>query len=97
MDIHRKSDALSFQNDICNELYYINTLINVTKSVCQEREFKSDYYGIPNNYTKQISDERNEYISLLSLVSDKLKYIMTLNLSLEKELSLNKNSDYCCR
>jgi len=97
MDINRKSCALSFQDEVFNELYYMNTLINVTKNACQEREFKGEYYGIPKDFVKNISDERNEYISLLSLASDKLKNTLTLNLSLEKELTLNKNTNYCRR
>ena len=84
--INHKSDALSYQDEVFNELYYTKTLVEATKTCCQDREFKGQYYGIPQNYIPMISDERNEYISLLTLISDKLKNMHKLNLCLEKEI-----------
>lgn len=80
MDYCRKSDALAYQDEVLSELYSINTLVNATKTCCQLREFNGEYYGIPKDYVPMISNERNEYISLLSILSDKINYIGKLNL-----------------
>ncbi len=80
MDYCRKSDLLAYQDEILCELYNTNTLVNATKTCCQVREFNSDYYGIPKDYVPMISNERNEYISMLTIIADKLNYIGTLKI-----------------
>ena len=60
----------------------------MTKTSCLERECKGQYYGIPKENLKLLSDERNEYIAMLDLISDKLSDILDINLCMEEELSL---------
>lgn len=84
----RKSDILSCNSKAYDELHNTAVLIHAIKTCCQTREFLGEYYGIPQDFTEMLSNERNEYISLLSMTSDKLDKLKDLNLSLERELSL---------
>ncbi len=93
---NRKSDVLLYQNDVFDKLYYANTLVNMTKTSCLEREIKGQYYGVTDENLKKLSNERNEYIAMLELISDKLSDIFNLNLGIEEELSLQKNTDNRC-
>ncbi len=70
------------------ELYIIESIVNMTMSSCQEREFSGQYYGIPAENLPQLSAERNNYINMLMLLSERIANIMTLNLSMEKEITL---------
>ena len=97
MNLNLMTEALSCNDEVLNELFSTKALVNVTKNCCQEREFKGEYYGIPQHFIPKISDERNEYISLLTLISDKLKYIHKLNLNMEEKLSLYENTNYRSR
>ena len=87
MDQSLISGVLLYQNKVFDELYHANTLIYATISSCQEKEFKSEYYGIPKDFIPMISNERNGYISLLTIASDKLKYVNKLNLNIEEKIS----------
>ena len=91
------NSVLMYNEEIFNELYNAGVLINATKCCCMDREFRGEYYGIPQNYIVEISNERNEYLSLLSLLSDKINHIHTLSRSIEKELTLQQDTDYCGR
>ena len=81
MDCCRKSEYLSYQDEVLEGLFDAKTLVNVTKKCCLTREFNGDYYGIPKDYVPMISNERNEYISLLTLISDKLYNIGQLKIN----------------
>ena len=90
---NRKSDVLLYQNEVFNQLHYANTLVKMTKTSCMDREFNKQYYGINNENSVKLSDERNEYIAMMDLISDKLSDILNINLCIEKELCLQKNSN----
>ena len=94
---NRKSDILHCQNDVFDKLHYASTLVNMTKTYCLEREFSGQYYGLQKENLKKLSDERNEYVAMLDLISDKLSDIFNINLNIEEKLSLQKNPDNCCR
>lgn len=97
MDLNHKSCILSYQNSVFDKLYYASTLVNMTKTSCLEREFRGQYYGISPENSEQLSNERNEYVAMLNLISDKLSDIKNINICIEEELSLNQNSYYCSR
>lgn len=80
-----------------NEMYVLNTMINMIKQSCEEKENKSMYYGTNYETIKNISNERNDYINMLAVVSDKISNIMSLFLSMEREIALYKDSNNCCR
>lgn len=91
-----KSDIMSYQNDVFEKLHCACTLVNMTKCSCLEREFKGQYYGISPKLSKLLSNERNEYLDMLELISDKLSDILKINLCMESEL-LQENADNSCR
>jgi hypothetical protein len=69
-----------------DELYYLNTLVKMTKSSCQDREFRGEYFGMDCEGIKKLSSERNDYINMLNLMSDKLSNLININLSIENEI-----------
>ena len=83
-----KKNVLAYNEEAVNEIYNVDVLVNAIKCCCMEKEFKGEYYGIPNVFVQQISNERNEYLSLLTILSDKIKYINSLQYKIEKELTL---------
>ena len=96
--LHHKSDALTYQDKAFDELYSATTLVGATLTCCKEREYNRQYYGIPNDFIRMISNERNEYISLLTIIFDKLQCLNKINIKIEQELSLLKeNSNDCGR
>ena len=81
-----------------NEMYVMNTVINMVKHSCEDREFRAEYYGAKSSdIARKISDERNDYINMLSVVSDRISAIMSLLILMEKEFSLNQNAHNCRR
>ena len=89
MSLEYESELSEYQSELYTELYNTKTLVNAAITCCQEREFRGEYYGIPHNFTQYISNERNEYLSLLTLAFDKIKYIDKLILYIENELTRN--------
>ena len=80
-------EGVKFYQKGYDELYKINTLLNVTKNRCQELEFKGEYYGIPYKKSIKLSSERNDYITMLEIISDKVSSLMSLYNLLEKDYS----------
>lgn len=90
-------NILMYHEKLLNEIYDADVLLKATKCCCQEKEFRGEYYGIPQNFTQMISNERNEYLSLLTLILNKISHINTLNEHIENELTLHKNTNNSCR
>lgn len=84
-----KNNVLAYNEELLNEVYSADVLLNATICCCKEREFRGEYYGIPQNFVHNISNERNEYLSLLTMLSDKIKSINILNRRVEEELILH--------
>lgn len=81
-----------------DELYMFETLIGVLKKSCESREFGGQYYGISSREgAKLLSAERNEYLNILTLLSDRVANLKKINLNLENDICLQKNPDDCCR
>ena len=80
--------------DAFDELYVVETIVKMTISACQEREFNGQYYDIPVKNIPLLSAERNNYINMLTLLSERVNNIMNLNLLMEKEIMLlEQNAD----
>ena len=73
---------------IFNELYMADTIVNITRNSCLDREFSGQYYGL--------SAERNNYINMLTILSEKISNIMELNIAMENEILLQENSNNGC-
>ena len=88
MSLINRNNALVYTEEVIDEVYSADVLLNATICCCQEKEFRGEYYGIPEVFVKKISNERNEYLSLMTLLSDKIRYIGTLHEHIERELTL---------
>lgn len=95
MDNTHNNKLLYIHQEAFEELYMIDTFVQLTRTSCQECEFKGEYYGITNEMSKKLSAERNNYINMLSIISDKISNIMDLNLTMEREIMLQQNTNNC--
>ena len=75
-----------------DELYVIDTLVKLTQKSCQDYEFSGQYYDISKDRIAELSMERNNYINMLNIISERISNIMQLNLTLEREISLQQDT-----
>ena len=85
----KKSDynLQHYCDDYYNNLYYLESIIKMTKNVCQEREFSSIYYNLPQKDIHVLSEERNHYINMLDLALDRVSDLKEINYNMENELT----------
>ncbi|MBQ6516102.1 hypothetical protein IJI31_02870 [bacterium] len=68
--------AVKEKNEIFwQNLYIIESLINILKDGCNNLEFNSVYYNDCKDYRFKLSEERNNCINTLSVVLEKLENI----------------------
>ena len=97
MNTH-ESDILTFNNKTIYEIRETTTLMNALLLSCQDKEFKGQYYNLPQNLIYKLSEERNGYMTLINLALEKLYNIQKYQLNLEHSISSShKNSYYCSR
>lgn len=94
---HNSNKLMNFCNQVFCELYVLDTLVKMTKEACEDREYNGQYYGIPVEKINKLSVERNNYINMLTLLSEKINRVMNINLQIEEELTLEQNPDNCSR
>ncbi len=75
------------------ELENINTILLMTKTFCINKEFNGIYYSLDKESTLQLSEERNNYINMLTILSEKVNTAKNLNMQLEQEIRLHNDSD----
>ncbi len=92
MDKDHIDKFICFYQELFNELYVIDSIVSMTKSCCLEREFSGQYYGATGENSAQLSAERNNYINMLTILSEKLANVINLNITAERELLSQKNS-----
>lgn len=97
MDKNHIDKFVCFYQELFNELYVIETIVNMTRNSCLEQEFNGQYYGTTGENSAQLSAERNNYINMLTILSEKISNIMNLNLSAEREVLLQKYSNNSSR
>ncbi len=93
MDKNYMDKFVCFYQELFNELYVIETIVNMTRNSCLEQEFNGQYYGATGENSAQLSAERNNYINMLTILSEKISNIMNLNLSAEREMLLQEHSN----
>lgn len=69
-----------------NKLYLLESILRLTKDVCQEKEFLSIYYNLPQKDKYVLSEERNHYINMLDLALDRVSDLKEINYKIENEL-----------
>lgn len=77
---------LSYHQESFNELYKIDTLVQITRKNFECIEFSGQYYGIPKEKISLLSAERNNLINMLEIVSDKISNIINLGMLMEDEI-----------
>ena len=87
MTHNQETDLNEFYQEAFREMYVVNTLINAVINNCQGKEFNAQYYGIPHEFTYRISDERNEYLNILNVASDRISELIELYLKHETAFS----------
>ncbi len=75
-----------------NQLYYLESILQLTKDVCQEKEFGAIYYNLPPKYKFILSEERNHYINMIDLALDKVANLKQINNGLENDLANYKST-----
>lgn len=74
---------LTIANDSCNEIESLESLIELTKKYCLDREINAIYYNLETTEKKVLSEERNHYINLLEIASEKVLLLKSKCLELE--------------
>ncbi len=80
------NQLLTFYNETFNELYKIDTLVQLTRTNCENIEFSGQYYGVPREIAAHLSAERNNYINVLSILSERIAEIINKSILIEDEI-----------
>lgn len=92
-----QGDVLTQFDATFNELFALKSIIKLTREICLDKEINSSYYNLSAEYKKSLSEERNNYINMLSIALDKVANIENISETIEKEIpSLQKNTNDCC-
>lgn len=66
-------NLINQNNKLYNDMYSINSLIKMLLETCKNTEFNGQYYGIMDTGQRfKLSNERNNYINVLTILSDKM-------------------------
>lgn len=74
-------------NEGIDELNTLKSVIELTNDYCYEMENNGNYYDLPTNHKLSLSKERNHYINMLKLASDKITSIIDISENIEEKLS----------
>ena len=77
---------LSYHQESFNELYKIETLVQITRKNFECIEFSGQYYGVPREIAAHLSAERNNYINVLSILSERIAEIINKSILIEDEI-----------
>ena len=56
-------------------LFQIDSILELTKDNCLEKELSAKYYELTDINQKKLSEERNHYINMISLAQEKFEMI----------------------
>ena len=60
-------------NFLLENLQHLESLIELTKNSCLEKEIYCRYYNLPSSDSILLSQERSHYINLLAIALEKVK------------------------
>ena len=83
MNKESKKQVLLKYNVVFDVLFSLETIIKLTRQYCLDREVASKV-----NNTLALSEERNQYICMLSIALEKLEELKKFNLELEDKFSI---------
>ena len=70
-----------------DELFLLESIIKLTKESCLDREVTSQYYNLSEEKKRHLSEERNNYINMLSIALDRVKILKDINNQIEEEIT----------
>ena len=70
-----------------DELFLLESIIKLTKESCLDREVTSQYYNLSEEKKRYLSEERNNYINMLSIALDRVKILKEINNQIEEEIT----------
>jgi len=88
------SDCINFDIFWTN-FFILDSLVRLLINSCYNLELNSEYYGNSENISQELSQERNNYINVLTVVLEKLNELKLTAESLEKNVkikSMNKSA-----
>jgi hypothetical protein len=85
MSNDRHNILMSNFDIIFEKIFTLETVIKLTLSSCKEKEIKAEYYNITFNNIINLSEERNNYINMLTIALEKLEEIKTISSGFENE------------
>lgn len=71
--------------NLYDELFLLESIIKMTQEVCLKKEFSSNYYNLSGKEKFTLSEERNNYINMLSIALDKVNELKAINNHIENE------------
>ena len=83
MSNNRPNFAVSNFESIFDKIYTLESIIKLTLSNCQDKEITSSYYDVSSKNTIKLSEERNNYINMLTIALEKLEQLKTISSNLE--------------
>lgn len=83
MSNNRPNLAISNFEDIFDKIYTLESIIKLTLSNCKDKEIRASYYEISSKNTIKLSEERNNYINMLTIALEKLEQLKTISSNLE--------------
>ncbi len=86
MEKNHKNVLACFESTF-DELFLLESVIKLTKEACLDREVSSQYYNLPEEKKRYLSEERNNYINMLSIALDRVKNLKEINSQIEEEIA----------
>ena len=74
------------------ELFFLESLIKLTKESCLEMEMRANYYNLQQREQYKLSEERNHYINLLTIAQEKVSNLKNLSQRIEERLEHYSNT-----
>ena len=68
---------------IFDKISTLESLIKLTLNECKDKEIRANYYDIPFDNIINLSEERNNYINMLTVALEKIEQIKIISSNLE--------------